>query len=450
MFLLKNMRKYIPAAVVGVLAVVCWSNRSEAKLFDLAEFKLKNGMQVIVIPNHKAPIIKHMVWYKAGSVDEPRGKGGTAHLLEHLMFRGTRKVKDGEFNRLINENGGDSNAFTSQDYTAYHQLLDISKLELAMALEADRMQNLQISDEAFAKEREIVFQERKQMIDNNPLAYFGENLRKLLWQDHPYGLSVAGTEADIKAITKEDVENFYQRFYAPNNAILVLSGDIDPQTAEQLAEKYYGVIESRPLGDKAEFPKFKRRFEADLEMRLSQISAPRLIIYYPAPSVNEDKSSIYALNLLANYLGGGETSKLYKKLVDEQKIALSVSAGYDADQRSYGTFGISVVPREGVAKEDAEAGTFRAVSEALAEMNSKEIGKIKQKMLAGLVYLRDNPGDAAYITGAMAAVGYDTDEINMQDEKLRKVEYQEVKEAAAKLFKQSRVTGWVNSVKESQ
>lgn len=447
--MLKNLQKYFAAAIL-LSAVSSYCGRAEAKLFDLSEFKLKNGMQVIVIPNHKAPIIKHMVWYKAGSVDEPRGKGGTAHLLEHLMFRGTEKAKDGEFNRLINENGGDSNAFTSLDYTAYHQLLDISKLELAMALEADRMQNLQISDEAFNKEREIVFQERKQMIDNNPLAYFGESLRKLLWQDHPYGLSVAGASAEIKAIAKDDVENFYQQFYVPNNAILILSGDIDPQTAERLAEKYYGAVESRPLGKKAEFPKLNRRFEADLEMGLPQVSAPRMITYYLAPSVNEDKSSIYALNVLANYLGGGETSKLYKKLVDEQKLALGVSVAYDADSRSYGTFSLSVIPREGVSQADLKAGTESALKEALAGINLDEIEKIKQKMLAGLVYLRDNPGDAAYITGAMAAVGYDMDEINLQDEKLRAVSYREVKEAADKLFKMPRVTGWIHPLKGGQ
>lgn len=447
--MLKFLQKYFMAAA-AFLAVSSVLTPAEAKLFELSEFKLNNGMQVIVIPNHKAPIIKHMVWYKAGSVDEPRGKGGTAHLLEHLMFRGTSEVKDGEFNRLINENGGDSNAFTSLDYTAYHQLLDISKLELAMALEADRMQNLEITDEAFAKEREIVYQERRQMVDNNPLAYFGESLRRLLWQDHPYGLSVAGTPEDIMAITKNDVENFYQQFYAPNNAILILSGDIDVTTAKRLAEKYYGAVENRPLGDKARFPKLDRRFEADLALKLPQVSAKRMVIYYLAPSINEDKSSIYALNVLANYLGGGETSKLYKKLVDEQKIALGVSAGYDSDTRSYGTFNLAVLPREGIGESELEAAVQQAVKEALAEINLDEIEKTKQKMLAGLVYLRDNPGDAAYITGSMAAVGYDVEEINKQDESLRAVDYRAVKKAAEKLVQNTRVKGWVKPLKEGR
>ena len=207
----------------------------------------------MVIPNHKAPIVKHMVWYKAGSADEPHGRGGTAHLLEHLMFRGTKKVKDGKFNDIVNRNGGESNAFTSLDYTAYHQFWDISRLELAMFLEADRMQNLRITPEAFAKERDIVYQERRQVVDNNPLSYFGESLRKLLWQNHPYGLSVGGTPEDIMAITQADVEDYYQRFYAPNNAILVLAGDIDVPTAKVLAEKYYGGVKARNIGEKFHF-----------------------------------------------------------------------------------------------------------------------------------------------------------------------------------------------------
>lgn len=183
-----------------------------AELFGLSSFVLDNGMQVLVIPNHKAPIIKHMVWYKAGSVDEPRGKGGTAHLLEHLMFRGTRKVKDGVFNDLISRNGGESNAFTSLDYTAYHQELDISRLELAMFLEADRMQNLKITPEAFAKERDIVFQERKQVVDNNPLSYFGESMRKLLWQDHPYALSVGARRKILWRLRKRTLNVFMNSF----------------------------------------------------------------------------------------------------------------------------------------------------------------------------------------------------------------------------------------------
>ena len=440
-----KFKTFISGAVLSLFFGV---SPVSAELFGLSSFVLDNGMQVLVIPNHKAPIIKHMVWYKAGSVDEPRGKGGTAHLLEHLMFRGTRKVKDGVFNDLISRNGGESNAFTSLDYTAYHQELDISRLELAIFLEADRMQNLKITPEAFAKERDIVFQERKQVVDNNPLSYFGESMRKLLWQDHPYALSVGGTPEDIMAITQEDVERFYEQFYAPNNAILVLSGDIDVKTAKELAEKYYGKVKSRPVGKKVDFPKLSRRFKADMQMRLEAANAPRLVRTYLAPSFNTDAGQIYALSVFSKYLGEGENSKLYKNLVLKQKKALAVSSSYDYADRSYGTFTIAAVPAKGVSREELEKALDDAVAEAVSGINAAEVDKTKHKMLAGLVYLKDNPNDAAYIAGMLAAVGFSAEEIDNGDIHLRDVGYRDVKKAADAILQAPTVSGWLLPLKE--
>ncbi len=421
---------------------------SQAAVFGVSEFRLDNGMQVLVIPNHKAPVVKHMVWYKAGSVDEPHGRSGTAHLLEHLMFRGTRNIKDGQFNDIVSRNGGESNAFTSLDYTAYHQFLDISRLELAMYLEADRMQNLKITPESFAKERDIVYQERRQVVDNNPLSYFGESLRKLLWQNHPYGLSVGGMPEDIMAITQDDVETFYQDFYAPNNAILVLAGDIDVATAKDLAEKYYGVLKARDIGEKAVFPKLDRKFQVQMNMKLPAVAAPRWVKTYLAPSYHSGKEQIYALSVLAAYLGEGETSKLYKELVLHKKLALAVSVSYDYSARSYGTFSISAVPADGVKPEIFEKMLDAAVTKAVKEINVQEIDRTKQKMLAGLVYLRDNPEDAAYIAGMMAAVGFSAEEIDNIDAKIQAVDALEVREAANKLFEATSVGGWLLPEKE--
>jgi len=421
-----------------------------ADVFGISEFRLNNGLQVLVVPNHKAPIIKHMVWYKAGSVDEPRGKGGTAHLLEHLMFRGTKDIKDGQFNDIVSRNGGESNAFTSLDYTAYHQLLDISRLEPVMFLEADRMRNLKISPDAFVKERDIVYQERKQIIDNNPLSYFGEALRKLLWQEHPYGLSVGGTPEDIMAITQKDAEEFYERFYAPNNAVLVLAGDIDVSTAKILAEKYYGGIKARQIGEKAVFPALERKFRAKLEMELPAAELPRLVEIYLAPSYQTDKKRIYALAVLSKYLGEGETSKLYQNLVLKKKKALTVSTSYDYVSRSLGTFNIAAVPAEGIDRAEFEKVLNEAVVQAIAEINNEEIEKVKQKMLAGLVYLRDNPEDAAYIVGMMAAVGFSSGEIDTLDEQIRKVSAAEVRQAAKDLLTAVSVKGWLLPMKESR
>ena len=423
---------------------------AEAKVFDMTEFRLKNGLQVIVIPNHKAPIVRQMVWYKVGSVDEKIGKGGTAHLLEHLMFRGTKKVKDSWFNAIIAQNGGDSNAFTAQDFTSYYETMDVGRLELAMALEADRMENLKIDKKSFKKERDVVFQERMQVVENNPSAYFGEALRRVLWQQHPYSQSISGTPEEIMSLDKDDVEAFYESYYAPNNAILVLSGDIEPQTAKVLAEKYFGEIEPRKVGLKADFPKLDKQFGARLEMKLPQIKSERMVKLYVAPSVNVDKEFVYPLMVLAAYLGEGETSKLYKKLVLEEKSALSVSASYDYASRSYGGLSISATPVDSVDTKIFEKALNKALKQAVAEINVDEVEKTKAKMLAGQVYLRDNPNDAAYIVGAMAAAGMSVEEIENHAENIRKVSAKDVKNAAKRIFGSAiNVTGIIKPAEEA-
>lgn len=433
-----------------LLSIVLFCAEAEAKIFDMTEFRLKNGLQVIVIPNHKAPIVRQMVWYKVGSVDEAIGKGGTAHLLEHLMFRGTKKVKDSKFNSIVAQNGGNSNAFTAQDFTSYYETMDVGRLELAMALEADRMENLDFAKKSFKKERDVVFQERMQVVENNPSAYFGEALRRVLWQQHPYARSISGTPEEIMSLNRDDVMAFYESYYAPNNAILILSGDIEPQVAKSLAEKYFGEIEPRKVGLKADFPKLDKQFDARLEMKLPQIKAERMVKLYVAPSVNLDKTEVYPLMVLAAYLGEGETSKLYKKLVLQEKAALGVSVSYDYASRSYGGFRISATPKEDVKTKDFEAALNKAVRQAVAEITIEEIEKTKAKMLAGQVYLRDNPNDAAYIVGAMAAVGMSVEEIENHAENIRKVSAAEVRQAAKKLFGGAiSVTGIVKPAEEA-
>lgn len=410
---------------------------ADAKLLGAQDFYLDNGMQVIVVPNHKAPIVRQMVWYKVGSVDEPLGKGGVAHLLEHLMFRGTKKVKDSEFNRIVTENGAESNAFTSLDYTAYYEVMDISKLELAMLLEADRMRNLNISQESFEKERDIVFQERKQVVENNPSSYFSETFRRNLWQDHPYGRPVTGTPEEIMNLSLDDVYDFYHRYYAPNNAILVLSGDIDLDTAKTLAIKYFGKLKPEETGDKASFPLMDKISDTYFEMKLPRINAVRMTKSCLAPSYNTDKSRIYALSVLSRYLGEGETSKLYKKLVVNKKSALSVSASYDFASRSYGNFSVSALPKEGADLKKFRQELEQAVKEAVAEITLDEIENTKQKMLAGQVYLLDNPNDAGYIAGSLSSIGMSLDDIEKQADYIRSVNYKDVVEAAESLFKDS-------------
>lgn len=405
---------------------------SRAELFGAKEFYLDNGLRVIVAENHRAPIVKHMVWYKAGAADEVPGKGGSAHLLEHLMFRGTSRVPNQELNRLLEANGAESNAFTGQDMTAYHQLLDISRLELAMFLEADRMQNLNIRPDDFETERSIVFQERKERVDNNPLGSFREAINRALWQEHPYARPVTGVDAEIKNLKKEDLIEFYQRYYAPNNAVLVLAGDIDVPTAKQLAEKYYGDIPTAKVIE-TEMPKLQSEFRATITMSKPDIRGGRVLVMFAAPSYKVEPERVYSLQVLAAYMGGGETSKLYKKLVLENKKALSVSVDYNPISRSYGQFVIAMIPADGVRPQELVKSFESAWNEAMSEFDIDELEKIRKKMLAGLVYLKDNPEDAAYIIGSMAVAGVSLDEIESQEEKLKAVRLSEVREAAEKL-----------------
>ena len=445
----KNFWRCLAAAIVAY-GTGCWS--AEAKLFDVTEFYLDNGMQVIVIPNSKAPIVKQMVWYKAGSVDEPLGKGGLAHLLEHLMFRGTEKVPGSEFNDIVTNNGGVMNAFTSQDFTTYHEFVDVSRLELVMFLEADRMKNLNITPEAFEKERDIVYQERKQVVENNPTAYFGEAMRRTLWQEHPYSRPVTGMPDEILNLKLEDAVDFYQDYYAPNNAVLVLSGDITPVQAETLAKKYFGDLEADQSESKprTDWPKLDKTSSTKLEMKLPQVNVKRFVKSFIVAPYAEDKEQAFAMMVLSAYLGEGETSKLYRKLVEDDEIALSVSTAYDFSGRSYGTFVLEVMPKEGVSNAELEEAINEAVKEALDDLDLRELQKIKRKMLAGLQYLKDNPSDAANIVGALAASGLSVEEIVNYDKSVEAVSLRDIKQAAQVLLASINVQGILSPMKEGR
>lgn len=440
---MKKTLKTLSMTFIFLTVLLC---SSQSKAFDVDEFYLDNGMQVIVIYNHKAPIIQHMVWYKFGSVDEARGYGGNAHFLEHLMFRGTTNIPDGEFNRLIENNGGQSNAFTSFDYTAYHQFLDVSKLELAMFLEADRMTNLDINNAILKKEREVVYQERQQVVENNPFGEFSEKFRAKLWGiDHGYAYPIIGSNEEIKKFNQKDVRHFYESFYAPNNAILVLSGDIDYYTAKELAEKYYGHIAPRDLPCQSMDAGYLEKSTV-FEMVSDKISAPRWVKTIIGPEYHEirvseynpaDRPLLYSLIILSRYLGEGETSKLYKDLVKNQKLLLAISTSYNPFARSNSTFNISAVPMSSVEVGDLDSIIDEAIRNAVDEMTPEDVEAAKEKILAELVYLEDNPTDAAYMFGAMAAVGVPVDETLNYANTISHMTFEQVKNAAYEIFEKS-------------
>ncbi len=419
---------------VLVFILCIFANIAQAKLFGAQEFYLDNGLQVVVVPNHKAPVVKLMLWYKVGSVDEPMGKGGLAHLLEHLMFRGTKKVKGSKFNDIINNHGGESNAFTSHDFTAYHEFMDISRLEVALALEADRMQNLDISDEAFSAERKIVFQERKQRVSNNPFARFGEVLEKTLWQNNPYSEPITGTEEEINSLTKEDAISFYNTYYSPDNAVLVLAGDIDVKTAKKVVKKYFAYISPK----KQNLPKINFENVQNASFVLTQqseeIKQERYINKYIIPSCFDNKEQTFALMLFSNYFGKTTNGYLQKNYVLTNKV-LSAKAVYNWLRRGQGAFSITAIPNNDTS--DIKELMDTALSEAINSFDEKALNDEKQKILSSLVYLQDNPQEAAYIVGQFSALGFSISDIENYDKYIENIKLEDVKRAVENMMNNS-------------
>ena len=312
------------AVRVVVLAALLLGSAPDAGavVFSPKSFMLANGMQVVVVTNRRAPIVAHMVWYKIGAADEPRGKSGIAHFFEHLMFKGTKSYPNGEFSKIVARNGGTENAFTTQDYTAYFQKVARDKLELVMKLEADRMSNLILTDKEVLPERDVVLEERRARTDNNPAAQLYEASQAALFLNHPYKNPVIGWKHEIAALTTKDALDFYRRYYVPNNAILIVAGDITVAELRPLAEKYYGTIARGAdivRNRVSEPPQLAAR---RVEMKSPRVGQPSWSRYYTAPSYRTAKGTqAYALEVFSDIIGGGTTSRLYRSLVVDQGIA---------------------------------------------------------------------------------------------------------------------------------
>ena len=438
--ILKKIQQLMNKLVFLTLLASIWFQPAKAGLFKATEFELSNGMRGVVVENHKAPIVKHMVWYQVGAVDETPEQHGLAHLLEHLMFRGTTHTADGEFNRIVNELGAESNAFTGYDVTAYHQFADISRLEALMALEADRMKNLNLLQKHFDAEQKIVFQERKQVVENNPAAPFNERLMMMLYGNSRYGRPIGGYDTDINNLTLAQTKKFYKDFYAPNNAILILSGDIDTETAKTLAEKYYGNIPPKKI--KHQKPDTEiTAFKTTLTMALPNIQSIKITDKYLLPNYQHLQGNIYDYAVLAEYLGGGETSALYRDLVLDQKVALGVSVDFHFVSRGNCTFSIYMLPTEGLTPEDARVLLYEAVESAMSKLTAEKVKQVQRKMTADLVYVNDNPEDAAYWIGYMLSSGFNLKDVENYAENIEKVTLKDVKQAYQNVLNASVVAG---------
>ena len=328
------------AAVAGLFTLVLGAGSVLALGEGTTTFTLDNGMQVVVIPDHRAPVVTHMVWYRVGAADEPRGQSGVAHFLEHLMFKGTEKIAPGEFSRIVARHGGQDNAFTSQDYTGYFQRIAKDRLPLVMEMEADRMSNLQLSDEHVLPERDVVIEERRSRVDNEPASRFGEQLDATFYLSHPYGQPVIGWMHEIEALDREKAIAFYERYYTPNNAILIVAGDVTEQEIRPLAERIYGQIPVRAEVAPRQRPKEPPHEAAQrLTLKDPRVTTPLLRRQYIVPSYSTaEPGEAEALDLLGHILGGGTTSRLYRELVVEDQIASYAAAWYAGDYLDSGTF----------------------------------------------------------------------------------------------------------------
>ena len=432
--------------IVLCIALVCaFCRQSVAALNNAEEFYLDNGLQVVVIPNHKAPIIKQILLYKAGRIDEPQGKGGIAHFLEHLMFRGTQKFADGRFNELIENNGGQSNAATGHDYTYYYQFISLDRLELAMYLEADRMTGLSFSEKAFAKEKNVVSQERMERLNMSPMSVFWENFERLFWQDSPYGEPVSGTSAQIEQITQQDIWTFYQKFYAPNNAILILSGDIDTKTAQDLAQKYYGKIKSHTNSAMQNIQNIKSNKnhlgKYTLQTEREDINITRVVQRCLLPKYKEDDKNLYSMILLSEYLGGSVNSPLYQKLKLQTHWVTSVGTDFDYLNRENGTFSFYAYPTETKNIYKIQSVFTSAIKTGIKNLTSKELEKVKNRLLSGMIYSNDNPAETAEIAVHWLGAGYSLQGLKDFERHIQSITVEDIRKSAEYLTQCDFMTG---------
>lgn len=431
------------------LAVMCLllPFEAEAKLLDLSYFKLDNGLEVAVIENHKAPVVLQMLYYKTGSVNDPLGQGGLAHLLEHMMFRGTKNVGDQVFNRLTDENGAENNAYTTYTETGYYEFSDISKLELMMALEADRMSNLNLSEKAFLKERDIVLQERLQRFETKPTPLFYEMLNEMLWQEHPLSHPVSGKVGEIKELKREDAKAFYDKWYRPDNALLVLSGDINVEEAKILTKKYYGAIKNKAEAiEKKDYQKPKE-MDSTLRLKLKGVEQPRFAMNILLFGGAFSKQEILALELLAQYLAADDAAYLYDKLVYQDKKLLSIDMGVSYDEHLGGNVGFYAIPADrDVFNGDMKELILATVQKGADELTKEKLQKIKNQMLSNTVYMQENPQSAARFAGSMLLNGFKAQEIMFYDEAILKVSVEDVLKVWQKVMaSKTRVSGYLEA-----
>lgn len=441
------MRRLATACV----ALVIWALPAHAQTIDdyVTTFTLDNGMDVVVIEDHRAPVVTNMVWYKAGSADEPPGSSGVAHFLEHLLFKGTETLAPGEFSKVVAANGGTDNAFTSYDYTGYYQRIAADRLELVMKMEADRMVNLQLDEADILTERDVIIEERNTRTENDPGALFGEQRNAALYLNHPYGTPIIGWRHEMETLNLQQALAYYEKFYAPNNAILIVAGDVLPEDVRALAEKYFGPIPANPeLGDRVRPQEPPQTAERRLQFKDPRVAQPYVIRSYLAPERDpgaQEKAA--ALSLLSEVLGGGQTSVLSKKLQFDTQTAVYAGAFYRGLSYDDTSFGLIIVPSEGVSLQEAEDALDQAVAEFLEEgIDDEQLERIKFQLKAQQIYALDNIEGIARRYGSSLTAGLTVEDVQAWPDILQATTEEDILAAAREVFnRDASVTGWLMS-----
>ncbi|MBU2605620.1 MAG: insulinase family protein [Alphaproteobacteria bacterium] len=437
------MKRIITGGLLAV-ALLCPGAMADAAAWAPETFTLDNGMEVVVVPDHRAPVVTHMVWYKVGAVDEAEGKSGLAHLFEHVMFKETENLGPEEFTTIVQRNGGQLNAFTSWDYTAYFERVAKPQLGKMMELEAERMVNLKINDDPegpFISERDVVKEERRQRIENNPGAILQEQVLSTLWKGHPYEITVIGVMDEVAALTPEDGMAFYEKYYSPENAILVVAGDVTTDEVRMLAEATYGQIEPTGTVDGTrKWAPVPLLTENELIVHADpKVRQPSWSRYYSGLSQSRQRRESYALDVGLSVLGGGMTSRLYQALVEDEQVAIDVNTYAWTTLHDEGPAIISASPVDGVTLDELDTAVMAKVRDILAGgFTDAEVARARNSLAAEAIYGRDSQSAMANTFGSTLALGGTVDEILNYPDEIRSITTDEAIAAVRKVFGEDR------------
>jgi zinc protease len=441
------LKRRIFSIVLAATAALATPGFSEtAQIDNVSDLTLENGLEIVVVPDHRTPVVTHMIWYRVGSADETPGKSGLAHFLEHLMFKGTAKTPAGKFAQSINEVGGQENAFTSNDYTAFYQRVPREHLETVMGFEADRMTGLVLTDANVLPERDVVLEEQNQRVANDPAAQLTEQVQAALYLNHPYGRPVIGWRHEIEALTRDDALAFYRRFYTPDNAAVVIAGDVSGEEVRALAEKTYGKVARRSeLGPRLrpqEPPPVSIRQVTFADPRVAQ---PSLNRSYLVPSFATAPVDAEALDVLAHILGGGATSRLYRALVIDQGLAADAGAWYQGAALDATRFGVYASPRPGTGLAQLEQALDGVIAEVAEHgVTADELARATTRLVADFIYAQDNQMTLARFYGLALTTGSTIEDLRARPDRIRAISADQVREAARRwLDKRRSVTGYL-------